>query len=152
MVTPHPSHVDVVSARRSICTSPINTWRRGPLACRGGGCSAFGEQWGLVEPYICPSCVKVISAEERHLPGSEAATKDYPKKHYGQKMQSVPKCCPLSIGTSSWQQGMWHAFLRSAVYMSFFTVSMNMRTEEHATRLCKWMKEELKVAATPVFN
>lgn len=109
----------------------------------------FGEEFGLTEPYHCPGCGLEITAEDQHLPVTDAAIKAYPGQHYGQYPDKQPL---LPIELWDFVPDLLHAQLRTVVNMFFVTISMNLPNETKARELCIFMEERIKVAAEPVFN
>lgn len=109
----------------------------------------FGAEYGLTEPYQCPGCNAEITEENRHLPQTATAIKEFPQLHFGQ----YPDLHPL-LPVEIWDfiPDLLHALLRTIVNLFFVTVSMNLSSEDSAKKLCSYIQEEIKVEATPVFN
>ena len=109
----------------------------------------FGPEWDLTTEYECPGCKKTISADNRHLPKSESATKDFPSQHFGQY-----PCLPPLLPIEFWQfvPDLLHALLRNVANMYFVTISMNTPNEEKAAEIVAWLERELHVTADAVYN
>ena len=102
----------------------------------------WGDEYGLSEPYQCPGCRKHITEQERHLPLTSAAQKEYPKQHAGQ-YANQPPLLPVEVWDAVFD--VLHAILRSVVNMFFVSVTMNTPSKQKGQEIAAWMAAQLHV-------
>ena len=112
---------------------------------------AWGEEYGLTEPYLCPGCHAEITAENRHPPETEAEIRGYPALHFSHRHGVFPLFSSLVQPEDAVPDSL-HGFLRSIINMFFVGVSMDLTSQQEATTLSEWMEAEIKVSTEPSWN